>query len=162
MDWLVRSSGTLRPVPEWWVGVDDGATAAGAAAELTGVTVLDRSKVIESAAEDPYWRGSRTGMLAAALGAVLLALVGLVVDVWATARHRLTEFAVLNTLGATPRLLARALLAEQSFLAGIGVGVGLLLGAAVGATMAPLVILTPAAGRPVPHRRSCCRGCRSA
>lgn len=72
------------------------------------------------------------------------------VDVWATARRRLSEFAVLHTLGATPRLLARALLAEQTFLAGIGVGVGLLLGAAVGATMAPLVILTPAAGRPVP------------
>ncbi|PWU62058.1 hypothetical protein DLE60_02365, partial [Micromonospora globispora] len=43
-----------------------------------------------------------------------------------------------------------ALLAEQAFLAGIGVGVGLLVGAGVAATMVPLVILTPAAGRPVP------------
>ena len=102
------------------------------------------------AADDPYWQGARTGLLAAALGSVLLALVGLVVDVWATARHRIGEFSVLHTLGASPRLLARALLAEQTFLAGIGVGVGLLLGAAVGATMAPLVVLTPAAGRPVP------------
>ncbi|MCO1595874.1 ABC transporter permease [Micromonospora sp. RHAY321] len=150
VDALVRGGGTIRSVPEWWVGTDDAASAARAASELTGVTVLDREAVIESAAEDPYWRGARTGMLAAALGAVLLALVGLMVDVWATARHRLGEFAVLHTLGATPRLLARALLAEQTFLAGIGVGVGLLLGAAVGATMAPLVILTPAAGRPVP------------
>lgn len=149
-DALIRDSGAVRPVTEWWVGADDASAAARAAAELTGVTVLDRQKTIEAAAEDPYWRGSRTGMLAAALGAVLLALVGLMVDVWATARHRLGEFAVLHTLGATPRLLARALLAEQTFLAGIGVGVGLLLGAAVGATMAPLVILTPAAGRPVP------------
>ncbi|MEV4655793.1 ABC transporter permease [Micromonospora sp. NPDC049301] len=150
VDALIRAGGTIRSVPEWWIGADDPAAAARAASELPGVTVLDRETVIEAAAEDPYWQGSRTGMLAAALGAVLLALVGLMVDVWATARHRLGEFAVLHTLGATPRLLARALLAEQTFLAGIGVGVGLLLGAAVGATMAPLVILTPAAGRPVP------------
>ncbi|MET7668820.1 ABC transporter permease [Micromonospora luteifusca] len=150
VDAVIRDGGTVRSIPEWWVGTDDASAAAQAASELPGVTVLDREKVIESAAEDPYWRGSRTGMLAAALGAVLLAIVGLMVDVWATARRRLGEFAVLHTLGATPRLLARALLAEQTFLAGIGVGVGLLLGAAVGATMAPLVILTPAAGRPIP------------
>ncbi|WP_433118940.1 FtsX-like permease family protein [Micromonospora sp. CA-246542] len=147
---LVRGGGTVRNTPEWWIGADDPAAATRAAGELTGVTVLDRRAEIAAAADDPYWRGSRTGMLAAALGAVLLALVGLMVDVWATARRRLSEFAVLTTLGATPRLLARALLAEQTFLAGVGVGVGLLLGAVVGATMAPLVILTPAAGRPVP------------
>ncbi|MFG2102231.1 FtsX-like permease family protein [Micromonospora echinaurantiaca] len=153
MDWLIREQGAVRPVPEWWVSTAAGGhdTAVRAAAELPGATVLDRREVAAEAARDPYWQGARTGLLAAALGSVLLALVGLVVDVWATARHRLTEFAVLHTLGASPRLLARALLAEQTFLAGIGVGVGLLLGAAVGATMAPLVILTPAGGRPVPE-----------
>ncbi|MFI6263972.1 FtsX-like permease family protein [Micromonospora sp. NPDC051006] len=153
VDWLIRAEGTVRPVPEWWLGTDDGGHAAAlrAVAELPQTTVIDRHEVAEASARDPYWRGARTALLAAALGSVLLALVGLMVDVWATARHRLSEFAVLHTLGATPRLLARALLAEQTFLAGIGVGVGLLLGAGVGATMAPLVILTPAAGRPVPE-----------
>ncbi|MET7865088.1 FtsX-like permease family protein [Micromonospora taraxaci] len=150
VDAMIRSSGAVRQVPEWWIGADDANAAAQAANALPGVTVLNREAALEAAADDPYWQGSRTGMLAAALGAVLLALVGLMVDVWATARRRLGEFAVLHTLGATPRLMARALLAEQTFLAGIGVGVGLLLGAAVGATMAPLVILTPAAGRPIP------------
>ncbi|MGW3892245.1 FtsX-like permease family protein [Micromonospora chokoriensis] len=150
VDTSIRTDGTVRQVPEWWIGATDPTAAARAASELPGVTVLNREAVMEAAADDPYWQGSRTGMLAAALGAVLLALVGLMVDVWATARRRLGEFAVLHTLGATPRLMARALLAEQTFLAGIGVGVGLLLGAAVGATMAPLVILTPAAGRPIP------------
>ncbi|MFC0003998.1 FtsX-like permease family protein [Micromonospora siamensis] len=152
-DWLLRERGGTRPVSEWWLATDPGghrATAAAAAA-LTGVTVADRRATAEAAARDPYWLGARTGLLAAALGCVLLALVGLGVDVWATARRRLAEYAVLNTLGATPRLLARALLAEQAFLAGIGVGVGLLLGTGVGATMAPLLILTPAAGRPVPE-----------
>ncbi|MEH1058176.1 FtsX-like permease family protein [Micromonospora sp. CPCC 206171] len=152
-DWLIRQRAAVRPVPEWWVRTDDGGHAAAAAAirDLPAVTVLDRRAVAEEAGRDPYWRGARTGLLAAALGSVLLALVGLAVDVWATARHRLAEFAVLHTLGAGPPLLARAMLAEQTFLAGIGVAVGLLVGAGVGATMAPLVILTPSAGRPVPE-----------
>ncbi|MFU8850646.1 FtsX-like permease family protein [Micromonospora sp. SL1-18] len=150
-DWLLLQQGTIRPLSEWWLGTgDDHSAAAAALAELPGTTLLDRRQVAAEAARDPYWLGARTGLLAAALGAVLLALVGLAVDVWATARRRMTEFAVLHTLGAAPRLLARALLAEQSFLAGIGVGVGLLVGAGVAATMVPRVILTPAAGRPVP------------
>ncbi|MFE9691161.1 FtsX-like permease family protein [Micromonospora sp. NPDC005806] len=149
---LLRQQGTVRPQAEWWLGTDDAGhgAAAAALAELPGTTLLDRRQVAAEAARDPYWRGARTGLLAAAVGAVLLALVGLAVDVWATARHRMTEFAVLHTLGANTRLLARALLAEQAFLAGIGVGVGLLVGAGVAATMVPLVILTQAAGRPVP------------
>ncbi|MEH0842023.1 ABC transporter permease [Micromonospora sp. CPCC 205711] len=153
VDWLVRDHGVIRPPAEWWLSAADGghAEAARALGELPGTTLLDRTEVAEQAAADPYWQGARTGLLAAALGSVLLALVGLMVDVWATARHRLGEFAVLHTLGASPRLLARALLAEQTFLAGIGVGVGLLLGTAVGATMAPLVVLTPSADRPVPE-----------
>ncbi|MFJ8577761.1 FtsX-like permease family protein [Micromonospora sp. NPDC093277] len=150
-DWLLGQQGTVRPSSEWWLGTDgDHAAAAAALADLPATTLLDRRQIAGEAARDPYWLGARTGLLAAALGAVLLALVGLAVDVWATTRHRMTEFAVLHTLGATPRLLARALLAEQTFLAGIGVGVGLLVGAGVAATMVPLVILTPAAGRPVP------------
>jgi hypothetical protein len=39
---------------------------------------------------------------------------------------------------------------EQAFLAGMGVLVGLVVGLGVAATMAPLLILTPTAGRPVP------------
>ncbi|WP_238454824.1 hypothetical protein [Micromonospora sp. ATA51] len=125
-DWLIRRQGTVRPVPEWWLATDAAGhgAAATALAGLPGVTVLDRRAVAAEAARDPYWLGARTGLLAAALGTVLLALVGLAVDVWATARHRLGEFAVLHTLGAAPRLLARALLAEQAFLAGIGVASG--------------------------------------
>ncbi|WP_262284469.1 FtsX-like permease family protein [Micromonospora sp. MA102] len=150
---LLRQQGTVRPVAEWWLRTDAGGHAAAAEqlAGFPGTTLLDRRQVAAEAAHDPYWRGARTGLLAAALGSVLLALVGLAVDVWATTRHRLAEFAVLHTLGANARLLARALLAEQAFLAGIGVGVGLLVGAGVAATMVPLVILTPAAGRPVPE-----------
>lgn len=153
VDWLVRAKGVVRPVTEWWVRTDPAGAgaAARAAGELPGLTVLDRRAAAQEAGRDPYWLGTRAGLLAAAAGSVLLALVGLGVDVWATARRRIGELAVLHTLGATPRLLARALLAEQTFLAGLGVGVGLLVGAGVAATMAPLVVLTRSADRPVPE-----------
>ena len=57
---------------------------------------------------------------------------------------------MLRTLGAGSGLLSRALLTEQAVLAGLGVVSGLLVGIGVAATMAPLVILTPSAGRPEP------------
>lgn len=142
-----------RRAHEYWVAApaDGAAQAAAAASRLPGVRVLDRRTIAEAASVDPYGVGARTGLIVAAGGAILLALVAIAVDVRATARRRLREMAVLNTLGASPRLLARALVAEQSFLAGMGVVVGLLVGIAVAATMAPLVILTPAADRPAPE-----------
>ncbi|SDY46196.1 FtsX-like permease family protein [Micromonospora pattaloongensis] len=151
--YLLHTRGaTIGGPTEWWVATEPAGhgAAARAAAQLPGIGVLDRRALADEAERDPYWLGTRTGFLVAALGAVLLALVGLAFDVWATARRRLAELAVLHTLGATPRLLARALIAEQAFLAGLGVAVGLLVGVGVAATMAPLVILTPSAGRPVP------------
>lgn len=149
---LLHRAGYVAPVPQWWIGTEPGwhAAAAQAAGHLSGVTVLDRVTAAADAGHDPYWLGARTGLLVAAVGAVLLAVVGLGVDVWATARRRVGELAVLHTLGAAPRLLARALIAEQAFLAGVGVSVGLVVSIGVGASMAPLVILTPSADRPVP------------
>ncbi|MEV1290300.1 FtsX-like permease family protein [Micromonospora sp. NPDC049679] len=151
--YLLHARGSaIGGAPEWWIATDpaEHAAAAQAAARLPDLAVLDRGAIADQAGRDPYWLGARAGFLAAALGAVLLALVGLAFDVWATARRRLAELTVLHTLGATPRLLARSLIAEQAFLAGIGVAVGLLVGVAVAATVAPLVILTQSAARPVP------------
>lgn len=149
---LFSRHGEVRQPQEWWLatGPDTAATAA-AAGELDGIEVLDRLAVAEAADRDPYGVGARAALFAAALGAVLIAAVGIAVDIRATTRRRVNELAVLHTLGASPRLLARSLIAEQTFLAGIGVLVGLLVGVAVAATLAPLVILTPAADRPVPE-----------
>ena len=149
---LFGDLGILRDPQEWWLATrpaEHHATAS-AAAGIDGLRVTDRAEVADQSGSDPYWRGARAGLLAAALGAILLGVVGLTVDVWATARRRVTELAVLHTLGATPRLMARVAprrtdIPRRHRRAGrVGIGT------AVGATMAPLVILTPAAGRPVP------------
>ncbi|MEQ4300798.1 ABC transporter permease [Plantactinospora sp. B6F1] len=149
---LYHRLGVLSATEEWWLATrpDQHAEAARTAAGLGGLQVADRVEVASRSADDPYGVGARAALFAAALGAILLAAVGITVDVRATARRRVTELAVLHTLGAGPRLLARSLLVEQAFLSGIGVLVGLGVGIAVAATMAPLVILTPSAQRPVP------------
>ncbi|MEV2242558.1 ABC transporter permease [Micromonospora sp. NPDC049891] len=149
---LFHERGIVRAPQEWWVAARPGAAAqvAGAAVELGDLTVLDRQDVADELARDPFGVGARGALFVAALAAVLLAAVGVAVDVSATARRRARELAVLHTLGAGHRLVARSLLAEQSFLAGMGVLVGLAVGIGVAATMAPLVILTPSADRPDP------------
>jgi hypothetical protein len=148
---LFHQYGTLPATQEWWLDTSPGEHEATAeAAALGGLQVADREAIAGRSGSDPYGVGARAALFAAALGALLLAAVGITVDVRATARRRVNELAVLHTLGAGPRLLARSLIVEQGFLAGIGVLVGLGVGIAVAATMAPLVILTPSAERPVP------------
>ena len=140
-------------INDWWIATDPASHsgAAAAAMALNNIQVYDRIALASQANQDPYGVGARWALFIAALGAVALALVGVAVDVRATARRRMGEMAVLHTLGATPRLLARSLVTEQGFLAGLGIGVGIVVGLGVAATMAPLVILTPSAARPDPE-----------
>jgi hypothetical protein len=149
---VARQRATGLNIDEHWVATagDETAIAAQAAGALPGVRVLDPEAEAEAAGRDPYGQGGRTALVIAGVAALLLALIGIGVDVRATARRRVGEFAVLQTMGAGSRLLARAVLAEQGFLAGLGVLVGLLVGVGVAATLAPLVILTPTADRPEP------------
>ena len=149
-----HAAGATRRANEHWIatgaGDEQAAATASAVGELAGLDVLDRREAAATAGKEAYGAGARLALFVAALGAALLAVVGLLVDVRATARRRVTELAVLNTLGAGPRLLAGSLVVEQLFLATIGVLVGLIVGIGVAATMAPLVILTPAAAPPIP------------
>ncbi|MDG4797716.1 ABC transporter permease [Micromonospora sp. WMMD1082] len=149
---LFHDHGIVGSPQEWWVAVHPGEArrVAETTTALGDLHVLDREDVAADLARDPFTVGARGALFAAALAAVLLAAVGVVVDVSATARRRATELAVLHTLGAGHRLVARSLLAEQSLLAGMGVLVGLAVGVGVAATMAPLVILTSSADRPTP------------
>ncbi|WP_149100725.1 FtsX-like permease family protein [Actinoplanes teichomyceticus] len=140
---LFWSFGIVRDTGEWWIGGRPTGTGG-----LSGLRVLDRRELASGA--DPFGSAARIALFGAALGAMLLAAAGIAADARATARHRAVELAVLHTLGAGPRLLARSLVVEQALLAGLGALAGLGVGLLVAATMAPLLVLTPAAARPVP------------
>ncbi len=147
---LLTRRGVALPPQEWWLATRPAAhtAAADAVARLDGVQVVDRRAA--AAGNDPFGVGARGALSGAALAAVLLAAVGVAVDVQATTRRRAGELAVLHALGAGPRLLSRSLLVEQGLLAGIGALTGLLAGVLVAIAVAPLLVLTPAAARPVP------------
>ncbi|BCY07718.1 FtsX-like permease family protein [Actinoplanes sp. L3-i22] len=139
---LFQGYGILHGTGEWWISGHPDPTG------LSGLQVFDQRAL--AAGGDPFGDAARVALFGAALGAMLLAAAGIAADARATARHRSVELAVLNTLGAGPRLLARSMIVEQALLAGLGALAGLGVGLLVAAAMAPLLVLTPAARRPVP------------
>ncbi|MEV6304714.1 FtsX-like permease family protein [Actinoplanes sp. NPDC051861] len=143
---LFEGWGIVQNTAEWWLSGDPRGVR-----DLAGLRVLDRRELVGEATRDPFGSGARVALFLAAFGAVLLAAAGIAADSRATARQRSGELAVLHTLGAGPHLLARSLVVEQAFLAGVGALAGLAVGLLVAGAMAPLLVLTPAAVRPVPE-----------
>lgn len=149
---LFSAGDPAPPVSEWLIAARAG-SEIDVAHPPPGLSVHSAQSLAATSRGAPHGVGARAALFAAALGSVLLAGAGIAFDAWATTRRRTAELAVLNTIGAGPGLLARAVVAERLLLAAIGVLVGLLVGIAVAAAMAPLIILTPAATQPVPPPR---------
>lgn len=147
----------LPPPAEWWLPAASAGdpTPARAAAELRsaagGQQVELREEVAAGLLEDPLSAGPQSALAALAVACALLAAIGFGASAAAAGRERAREFAVLTALGAPRRGLGRTAAAENGVLVGIGTAVGLGLGAAVVHLVVPLVVLTPAARRPVPE-----------
>ncbi|MGW6881534.1 FtsX-like permease family protein [Streptomyces goshikiensis] len=147
----------LPPPDEWWLpaaSAHDRAPAE-AAAELRAGARTQRVELREEVAagllDDPLSAGPQAALAALALACAVLAAIGFAASAAAAARERGREFAILLALGAPRRDLARTAAAESGVLVGLGAGVGLALGAAIVHLVVPLVVLTPAARRPVPE-----------
>lgn len=147
---LADGMATPPEAEEWWVASRNPSGTAAAAGRL-GFAVHDRTAVERGLTDDPLGVGMLLTLWAAALGAGLLAALGLTVDARATALGRQRELAVLHTLGVAPGSLARGLVVEQAVLAGLGVAVGAVVGVLVAAAMGPSLVLTPAGAVPVPE-----------
>ncbi|MEV7217964.1 FtsX-like permease family protein [Kitasatospora cineracea] len=141
---------------EWWLpaaGAGDDAPRR-AAAELRAAPfaqqVLERDALAAQLRGDPLGAAPQSALAALAVAAVLLAGIGFAASAAGAAAERAREFAVLAALGASRRRLLRTVAAEQGVLAVLGVGTGLLLGTLLVHLVVPLVVLTPAAARPLP------------
>ncbi|MEV6202183.1 ABC transporter permease [Streptomyces sp. NPDC051771] len=140
---------------EWWLTPAPGRTDAVVAAlrdradEEPGELVV-RDAIAEDLLGDPLGAGPHTALMAVAAAAAALAAVGFAVGSAGSVRERAAEFAVLRALGAPRRRLARLLAAEQGVLIGVGLLVGVALGSLLARVVVPLVVLTGRATRPVP------------
>ena len=84
---------------------------------------------LDAIASDPTLQASGSGILLLAFGAALAAaLLGFVVTLAITLRGRVTEFAVLRSLGSSPAGILRAVLLEWGVVLVIGATAGVLLG----------------------------------
>ncbi|MFF9501905.1 FtsX-like permease family protein [Streptomyces sp. NPDC014656] len=147
----------LAPVAptEWWLtpepgGADRVAKALRAATDGASGSLVVRDEIAADLLGDPLGAGPNTALMAVAAAAAALAAVGFAVGSAGSVRERAAEFAVLRALGAPRRRLARLLAAEQGVLIGVGLLVGLALGSLLARVVVPLVVLTGRATRPVP------------
>ncbi|MFD3934922.1 FtsX-like permease family protein [Streptomyces sp. NPDC058611] len=147
----------LPPAGEWWLPAaspSDPAPARAAAELRAGAgsqQVELREEVAAVLLDDPLSAGPQSALAALAVACAVLAAIGFGAAAAATRRERAAEFAVLLALGTPRRRLARTAAAEGGLLVGLATAVGLGLGAAVVHLVVPLVVLTPAARRPVPE-----------
>ncbi|MFJ7065576.1 FtsX-like permease family protein [Streptomyces sp. NPDC101115] len=156
VNWALSGSPASILAPtEWWLTTEPG-KADEVARTLRSRTDADPALVLvrdEAAAEllgDPLGAGPNSALMAVAAAAAALAAVGFAVSSAGSLRERSREFGVLRALGAPRRRLARLLAAEQGLLVGIGLLVGVALGTVLTRAVVPLIVLTGQAERPVP------------
>ncbi|MEV6677271.1 ABC transporter permease [Streptomyces erythrochromogenes] len=157
---LLESAGRQPGAPtEWWLPAASAAdpVPARAAAELrAGVRterVQLREEITDRLLDDPLSAGPQSALAALAVACAVLAAIGFATSTAAERRVRGREFSVLLALGTPRRSLAVAAAAEGGVLILIGTAVGTGLGVALVHLMAPLIVLTPSAGRPFPPVR---------
>ncbi|MED7952011.1 FtsX-like permease family protein [Streptomyces sp. BE303] len=154
----LAAEGRETPVPaEWWLpatGSDDPAPAGAAAALRAAPGTPDlklREEVAAALTGDPLSAAPQNALAAIAVVTTVLAAIGFGAASAAAAGERSREFALLLALGTPRRRLVRTAASEQAVLVGLGSLVGLGLGALIVHLIVPLVVLTPAARRPVPE-----------
>ncbi len=122
--------------------------AALATPALKLANLYDRQQLIDTMGSDPLSYGLLLLLAVGAITALLLTLVGDLLASWLNVRTRLTSFAVLRSLGATPIQVTGVLLWEQGIIYIVACLTGILFGLVLTLTAVPTLTFTsaPAAG----------------
>jgi ABC-type lipoprotein release transport system permease subunit len=104
----------------------------------------DRRAIITSLQHDPLYVALLEMLIAGAVAALLLALIGNLIASWQNARNRLTSFSVLRALGSSQQQIASVLLWEQSIVYATSLILGLLFGVLLSLLALPSLIFTSA------------------
>lgn len=111
-------------------------------------STLDARKLSASYQSDPLAAGMSGLLLAGAVIAAIMALVGLLTQAALASRQRATQFAVLRTLGMAGGELARMLLSEQALVYLTGALAGAALSALLAVAALPFLAFSSAAYQP--------------
>lgn len=140
------------PLEAWLNGVSPTLNSSGLAeAGVRASIVVEQTQLRAEAGEDPLVAASWEGILFLSFFAVL-ALTALGFGVYAVlaARARTLEFAILRTMGYTPRQILALVSFEQAFVIGAGIVVGTLLGFPLGRLMIGYLGTTESGVSPLP------------
>ncbi|HEU4449041.1 MAG TPA: FtsX-like permease family protein [Gaiellaceae bacterium] len=110
------------------------------------LAVESRAALASSLRHDPLARGTLLTLLAGALVALALALVGVLLGVLADIRDERGELDDLEAQGARPSLLRRVVRLRSALVVAVGVAGGLATAAVLGALVVDLVAVTADAG----------------
>jgi putative ABC transport system permease protein len=110
--------------------------------------LFDRRALINRMNADPLNLSILITLFAGATTALLLALIGNLLTSWFSVRTRLTNFALLRSLGAAPRQVIDVLLWEQGLIYSTALVVGVIFGLVLSITVVPALAFsgTPTAG----------------
>ena len=146
----VLGGGSAPLADEWWLQVPDGDADAVAAHLVDVGAVTTRVAAREDSTVGPLHVGIQAALWIVTVAAVGLAAAGLALSATVSVRTRRLELARLQAVGASRRTLVRSVLTEYAVLGGLGVVVGLALGALLGGTVVPLVTVSASGAPPVP------------
>ncbi|GHO88342.1 ABC transporter permease [Dictyobacter formicarum] len=107
----------------------------------------DRRQMVDSLHKEPLYLQVMGILALGPLVALLLILIGNLVASWLSARDRLTNFALLRALGASPRNIASTLTWEQSIIYATAIILGVLFGALLSWMVVPALLFTSAPGQ---------------
>jgi len=107
--------------------------------------LFDRRALVDTLYHEPLYL-SLTGVLAlGATTALLLALFGNLIASWISTRSRLTNFAVLRAIGATPRQVASTLTWEMAIIYATAIVLGVVFGTIFSLLVIPGLVFTSVA-----------------
>ncbi|HYL42244.1 MAG TPA: FtsX-like permease family protein [Ktedonobacteraceae bacterium] len=145
------STNFIVPLNYAWLRTADDATSLASVrnalsqGDLYLDPLFDRRALINTLYHEPLYL-SLTGILAlGAIMALLLAMVGNLIASWLSARHRLTNFAILRALGASPGQVVSTLSWEQGIIYAAALGLGILFGLIFSVLVIPGLVFTSVA-----------------
>lgn len=147
---------TMITASEHWLAVDGDPEAVAAvlrAEPIEAVSIVDRLVERRRATVDPVGVGTLGALALGFVASAVVAAVGFAVSIAVSARERMTEFAMLRALGLSRRGLSRWISLEHTALVLVSFVAGTAVGAAVSATVLPLITLTQGGAQVVPDVR---------